>query len=180
MYPQKCFQSEKLIYHIFSKKYYYDTKCNYQWRRNNILLSRHIFKYPLVFCFQVFFLCFGVSSLPYWRRQWHPTPVLLPGESHGQRSLVGSRTWGHRRVGRDCACTHVGSENEPCSQASKWTAASVLQPKGIPSYQQRYKFERGLQAAEKNTNWPMPSSHPFKVNRIQLHMPSLLTYKVFS
>ena len=24
-----------------------------------------------------------------WRRQWHPTPVLLPGESCGQRSLVG-------------------------------------------------------------------------------------------
>ena len=23
------------------------------------------------------------------RRQWHPTPVLLPGKSHGQRSLVG-------------------------------------------------------------------------------------------
>ena len=26
---------------------------------------------------------------PLWRRQWHPTPVLLPGKSHGQRSLVG-------------------------------------------------------------------------------------------
>ena len=25
----------------------------------------------------------------YWRRQWHPTPVLLPGKSHGWRSLVG-------------------------------------------------------------------------------------------
>ena len=24
-----------------------------------------------------------------WRRQWQPTPVLLPGESHGWRSLVG-------------------------------------------------------------------------------------------
>ena len=24
-----------------------------------------------------------------WRRQWEPTPVLLPGKSHGQRSLVG-------------------------------------------------------------------------------------------
>ena len=24
-----------------------------------------------------------------WRRQWHPTPILLPGKSHGQRSLVG-------------------------------------------------------------------------------------------
>ena len=29
-----------------------------------------------------------------WRRQWHPTPVLLPGKSHGRRSLVGCRPWG--------------------------------------------------------------------------------------
>ena len=29
-----------------------------------------------------------------WRRQWHPTPVLLPGKSHGQRSLVGYSPWG--------------------------------------------------------------------------------------
>ena len=28
------------------------------------------------------------------RRQWHPTPVLLPGKSHGQRSLVGCGPWG--------------------------------------------------------------------------------------
>ena len=30
-----------------------------------------------------------------WRRQWHPTPVLLPGKSHGLRSLVGCSPWGH-------------------------------------------------------------------------------------
>ena len=30
------------------------------------------------------------------RRQWHPTPVLLPGKSHGQRSLVGCSPWGHK------------------------------------------------------------------------------------
>ena len=30
----------------------------------------------------------------YWRRQWHPTPVLLPGKSHGWRSLVGCSPWG--------------------------------------------------------------------------------------
>ena len=30
-----------------------------------------------------------------WRRKWHPTPVFLPGESQGQRSLVGCRLWGH-------------------------------------------------------------------------------------
>ena len=29
------------------------------------------------------------------RRQWHSTPVLLPGKSHGQRSLVGCGPWGH-------------------------------------------------------------------------------------
>ena len=30
-----------------------------------------------------------------WRRQWHPTPVLLPGGSQGLGSLVGCRLWGH-------------------------------------------------------------------------------------
>ena len=29
-----------------------------------------------------------------WRRQWHPTPVLLPGKSHGRWSLVGCSPWG--------------------------------------------------------------------------------------
>ena len=38
----------------------------------------------------------GPISL-WWRRQWHPTPVLLPGESHGQRSLVGCRPWGRTK-----------------------------------------------------------------------------------
>ena len=34
-------------------------------------------------------------DLPYWRRQWQPTPVFLPGKSHGRRSLVGCHLWGH-------------------------------------------------------------------------------------
>ena len=35
----------------------------------------------------------GTSS-SLWRRRWHPTPVLLPGDSHGWRSLVGCSPWG--------------------------------------------------------------------------------------
>ena len=31
-----------------------------------------------------------------WRRKWQPTPVFLPGESHGQRTLAGYSPWGHR------------------------------------------------------------------------------------
>ena len=32
-------------------------------------------------------------------RQWHPTPVLLPGKSHGRRSLVGYSLWGRSESG---------------------------------------------------------------------------------
>ena len=32
---------------------------------------------------------FHLPSVPRWRRKWQPTPVFLPGESHGWRSLVG-------------------------------------------------------------------------------------------
>ena len=31
-----------------------------------------------------------------WRRAWQPTPVFLPGESHGQESLAGYSPWGHK------------------------------------------------------------------------------------
>ena len=54
----------------------------------------------------------NVSGRRKWRRAWQPTPVLLPGESHGQRSLVGyspqgpkesdtteQLTWGTRKTG---------------------------------------------------------------------------------
>ena len=36
----------------------------------------------------------GKTRDVFWRRQWHPTPVLLPGKSHGWRSLVGCSPWG--------------------------------------------------------------------------------------
>ena len=36
-----------------------------------------------------------VGKIP-WRRKWQPTPVLLPGESHGQRSLAGYSPWGRK------------------------------------------------------------------------------------
>ena len=36
-----------------------------------------------------------VGKMP-WRRKWQPTPVFLPGKSHGQRSLVGDSPWGQK------------------------------------------------------------------------------------
>ena len=31
-----------------------------------------------------------------WRREWQPTSVFLPGESHGQKNLAGYIQWGHK------------------------------------------------------------------------------------
>ena len=83
-----------------------------------------------IFCFSIFFFngllwpfqlrglpwwCRGSSICPQcerpgfnpwvrkilWRRNWQPTPVLLPWKSHGQRSLVGYKSMGLQGVGQD-------------------------------------------------------------------------------
>ena len=38
-----------------------------------------------------------VAKIP-WRRKWQPTPVFLPGGSHGHRSLADYSPWDHRRM----------------------------------------------------------------------------------
>ena len=38
-----------------------------------------------------------VVKIP-WRREWLPTPVFLPGESHGQRSLMGYSPWSRKEL----------------------------------------------------------------------------------
>ena len=47
-----------------------------------------------------------VGKIP-WSRKWQPTPVSLPGESHGQRSLAGYSPWGHKESDvTEHMCTH--------------------------------------------------------------------------
>ena len=49
----------------------------------------------------------------FWRKKWQPTPVFLPGKSHGQRSLVGYSSWGRKemetteRLSTRHTCTHL-------------------------------------------------------------------------
>ena len=50
--------------------------------------------HPLQYLLFVDFLIAAI--LTDQRKQWHPTPVLLSGKSHGQRSLVGCSPWGHK------------------------------------------------------------------------------------
>ena len=51
---------------------------------------------PSLSLFTIHHPFFHLSIYHLWqRRQWHPTPVLLPGKSHGWRSLEGCSPWGH-------------------------------------------------------------------------------------
>ena len=51
----------------------------------------------LIFFHLVLRCLLGISFLLMnWRRKWQPTPVFLPGKSHGWRSLVGYSPWGHK------------------------------------------------------------------------------------
>ena len=57
------------------------------------LISTQLNSWEGLYFFWVLSLCNPLLFCQ--RRQWHPTPALLPGKSHGRRSLVGCRLWGY-------------------------------------------------------------------------------------
>ena len=59
-----------------------------------------------------------VGKIP-WRRKWCPTPVFLPGKSHGQRSLAGY-VHGVTRVSYDWATGHRHHGGQPWCIPSEW------------------------------------------------------------
>ena len=89
------------------------------------------------------------SEAIYWllkllsrRRQWHPTPVLLPGKSHGWRSLVGLQSMGSLRVRHDWATSlslftfhFLALEKEMATHSSvlAWRIPGTGEPGGLPS-----------------------------------------------
>ena len=81
----------------------------------------------------------GKSS---WRRKWQPTPVFLPGEFHGQRSLGSYSPWGHKESDtiewltlshhfQDAPDRCFAKNTTSCSFL-KWQTSASLIPKWIP------------------------------------------------
>ena len=70
-----------------------------------------------------------------WRRQWHPTPVLLPGKSHGQRSLVGCSPWGRKESDMTERLHFHALEKEMAAHSSvlAWRIPGMGEPGGLPS-----------------------------------------------
>ena len=57
-----------------------------------------VMKQSLYICLNGQCIIFTSPQPGLWRRQWHPIPVLLPGKSHGWRSLVGCSPWGRKEL----------------------------------------------------------------------------------
>ena len=73
-----------------------------------------------------------------WRRQWQPTPVLLPGKSHGWRSLVGCSPWGREELDTNERLPFhfsLSLEKEMATHSSvlAWRIPGVVEPGGLPS-----------------------------------------------
>ena len=74
-----------------------------------------------------------------WRRKWHPTPVLLPGKSHGWRSLEGWSTWvaeGRTRLSDFTFTFHfhaLEKEVAPHCSVLAWRIPGTGEPDGLPS-----------------------------------------------
>ena len=82
----------------------------------------------------------GVCSAGCWKRQWHPTPVLLPGKSHGWRSLVDYTVHGvaksRTRLSNFTFIFHFHAlEKEMAAHSSvlAWRIPGTGEPGGLPS-----------------------------------------------
>ena len=80
-------------------------------------------------------------SLPIpWKRKWQPTPALLPGKSHGRRSLVCCSPWGREESDAterlhflfSLSCTGEGNGTPP-QWVLAWRIPGTGEPGGLPS-----------------------------------------------
>ena len=109
------------------------------------------------------------------RRQQHPTPVLLPGKSHGRRSLVGCSPWGREELDMTewldfhFSLSRIGEGNGKPLQCSCLENPREGEPGGLPSMGSHRVGHNwsDLAAAEKHTlqrNGITESDYPMILN----------------
>ena len=81
-----------------------------------------------------------VGKIP-WRKEWQPTPVSLPGESHEQRSLMGYSPWGHKESDMTQWLTLFPRERGPVLKGTSllcslfaWQRIVTLSPPSLSPY----------------------------------------------
>ena len=113
------------------------------WQMKKLRLRGYIILIDHLVFVNVLSMLYGSSqlvlSMIFWgRRQWHPTPVLLPEKSHGPRSLEGCSPWGH--WGSDTTdftfTFHfhaLEKEMATHSRVLAWRIPGTGEPDGLPS-----------------------------------------------
>ena len=116
-----------------------------------------------------FLFLFVVHCTPFWRRWWHPTPVLLPGKSHGWRSLVGCSLWGHEESDTterlhfhfSLSCIGRGNGNPlqcSCQENPRDSGASWAAVYGVTQSWTWLKRLSSSSSSSSNTTFPAPPS----------------------
>ena len=100
-----------------------------------------------------------VGKIP-WRRAWQPTPVFLPGESRGQRSLVGYSPWDHKESDTTEATKRTHTARLVCMHISVYAHLHVC-------YSQRHQST--APATEKN---PAPNGSNAKDGKLPRPLPA--------
>ena len=116
-------------------------------------------------CLKIYLQCWRpefdprVGETP-WRREWLPTPVFWPGESHGQRSLAGSSPWGLQEpdtaeelslsLSQTSIKPHLISSHVPCSSLLDPVRARAVCPAPNPAYSTWWECKKDLSALEVN------------------------------
>ena len=82
----------------------------------------------------------SLFTFMHWRRKWQPTPVFLPGESQGRRSLVGCHPWGRTESDKTEATQQQQQQGSlmekamaPHSSVLAWRTPGTGEPGGLPS-----------------------------------------------
>ena len=75
-----------------------------------------------------------------WRREWLPTPVFLPEESHGQRSLAGYSPWSHKELDTTEWLTHILSPRSKQVSFSSSSADLGVKGRSVAAFPQLKAF----------------------------------------
>ena len=122
-------------------------------------------------------MSFGDACTWPWRRQWHPTPVLLPGKSHEWRSLVGCSPWDREESDTterlyfhfSLSCIGEGNGNPlqcSCLENPRDGGACWAAVYGVAQSRTRLKRFSSSCSSSSSSTWPSPTQlngleHPF-------------------
>ena len=126
----------------------------------------------------------GWGATEFWRRTWQPTPVFLPGESHGQRSLVGYSPRGHKELDMTEATQHTHQRIIRDHRPSIWWVPYLTLKRwgwhpfaswGSPDV--KSLLPGSICSAPPPRLWPAPPSEGFHCEYEAVHISSVYLYR---